>query len=161
MYSINGFGTRLYGQCDFAPDGSYTSTCWIIAAYLPLIPLYSLRITNENISLLSASYQAEKIPLHWPQVWRTWLYLIAIGIVFIGGVDALAHTGLTENKQYVVLILIMAALALIPAILRRQAKRRQGLSIPPMLTGKAPYLLILLIAMAAIFAYLLPHFQAA
>ena len=41
--SINGFGSKTYGKTDFAADGSYITTCWVIACYVPLIPTESWR----------------------------------------------------------------------------------------------------------------------
>lgn len=42
--SLNGFGTALYGKRDFRPDGSYVTTKWVVFAWIPLLPLNSLRV---------------------------------------------------------------------------------------------------------------------
>jgi len=45
--SLNGFGTGFYGQRDFHSDGSYITTEWVFAAYLPIIPLRSHRLIRN------------------------------------------------------------------------------------------------------------------
>jgi hypothetical protein len=44
MSTFNGFGTRFYGAKSKQADGSYVTTKWITAAWLPIFPLGSLRI---------------------------------------------------------------------------------------------------------------------
>lgn len=46
-FSINGFGTTYYGERDLSRDGSFITTEWITAAYLPLLPLRSLRVSRS------------------------------------------------------------------------------------------------------------------
>jgi len=38
-FTFNGFGTSLYGARDFQPDGSYTTTEWLVGFYFPVWPL--------------------------------------------------------------------------------------------------------------------------
>jgi len=35
-YTFNGFGTTYYGQRDAAVDGSYVTTLWVTALWVPL-----------------------------------------------------------------------------------------------------------------------------
>ncbi len=46
--SFNSFGTRLYGKRSFRPDGSFVTTLWIAVAWIPLIPLRSVRVIDNG-----------------------------------------------------------------------------------------------------------------
>ncbi len=46
--TLNGIGTKFYGQRDFSPDGSYITTEWFVFIYIPLIPLKSLRVRYQG-----------------------------------------------------------------------------------------------------------------
>ncbi|SNB82486.1 Uncharacterised protein [Kingella negevensis] len=48
LRSINGTGLTFSGECDYESDGSYVSTCWISVSHLPILPIYSVRITNVS-----------------------------------------------------------------------------------------------------------------
>ena len=45
--SVNGFGTKYYGQRDFRPDGSYVTTNFFCLAFFPIIPLHSVRVIPD------------------------------------------------------------------------------------------------------------------
>lgn len=81
-FRLNGFGTAFCGQCDFRPDGSFITTKWITAAYVPIIPLRSFRLVraasrDENLVFYrSEGYNIlEKLPVRWPQVFRIYLFM--------------------------------------------------------------------------------------
>ncbi len=42
--TFNGFGTRLYGKRDRKPDGSFSTTKWVVIFWIPLLPLKSYRV---------------------------------------------------------------------------------------------------------------------
>jgi hypothetical protein len=44
-FVVHGIGTMLYGERDYWPDGSHITTEWFVLAWLPIIPLYSKRIS--------------------------------------------------------------------------------------------------------------------
>jgi hypothetical protein len=85
-YSLNGCGTRFYGQRDHGADGSYVTTEWITLVFVPLIPIRSFRVlpvgkgTNYVIHS-SQNYQTMRVPLHWPQVRN--IYFIAAPIILL------------------------------------------------------------------------------
>jgi len=87
-YTLNGFGTRYYGKRDQAEDGSYVTTQWVTALYLPLLPIGSYRVkpvgqgTNWGIHR-SQNYQVLRVPLCWEQVWH--VYMIAAPILILIG----------------------------------------------------------------------------
>ena len=72
MYTLNGTGTRLYGQRDEAPDSSYTATKWVVVFFLPLLPLGSYRVLAENSTGMAtyrnSTFTLMPLPLHWRQV---------------------------------------------------------------------------------------------
>ena len=95
MGSFNGFGTLLYGCSDERPDKSYVAIKWITAAYVPIIPLQSMRIVegrrgSTSVPMYYSSslqYQIiERVPLHWRQALKTaalaWGFLLG-GLVVI------------------------------------------------------------------------------
>src|SRR5581483_4302989 len=47
-FTFNGLGTKLYGARDFYPDGSYVTTEWFVIAYVPIVPLKSMRIRSAE-----------------------------------------------------------------------------------------------------------------
>lgn len=73
-FTFNGIGTALYGARDFGPDGSYTTTEWIVLAYLPVVPLKSMRILetgegrNYGVYASSRYYVLDKLGLNLRQV---------------------------------------------------------------------------------------------
>jgi hypothetical protein len=80
-FTFNGFGTKFYGEGDLRPDGSFITTEWITAAYIPIIPLRSFRLarTKGGVNVVifqSQSYAVfEKLPVFWPQVGRTYAFV--------------------------------------------------------------------------------------
>lgn len=85
-YTLNGFGTKFYGKRDQAADGSYVTTKWVTALYIPVIPVGSYRVkpVGQGTNLLihrSQNYQVQKMPLCWEQVWN--IYMIAAPILFL------------------------------------------------------------------------------
>ena len=83
MYTLNGTGTRLYGQRDEAPDGSYTATKWVVLLFLPLLPLGSYRVLAESSSGMevyrNSTYSLVALPLNWRQVMRTYAVSLFAG----------------------------------------------------------------------------------
>jgi hypothetical protein len=77
-HSFNGFGTTYYGKRHAAGDGSYVTTLWITALYVPLLPLRSYRVlpVGEGTNLVvhrSQNYRVVRVPLCWAQVRNVYL----------------------------------------------------------------------------------------
>jgi|SRR5882672_940106 len=85
-YTFNGFGTKYYGRREPGDDGSYVTTLWITALYIPVLPLGSYRVlpygqaTNFLVHR-SQNYHVLRVPLCWEQVWR--VYMIGAPILII------------------------------------------------------------------------------
>jgi hypothetical protein len=95
--SFNGFGTRYYGKCAHSDDQSYLTTEWIIALYIPVIPLKSLRLkkdpSRDKISPISTSegyVVFQIVPIFWPQVLRVYAFVFGF-IIWITALVALFY----------------------------------------------------------------------
>lgn len=78
-FTINGCGTTFYGSADPHPDGSHVVTTWVVLAYIPLIPLGSMRVlpvSQDHLPWYKRSsgqqYRSLKVPLHMPHLWKGW-----------------------------------------------------------------------------------------
>jgi hypothetical protein len=122
-YAINGFGTRLYGKRDFWSDGSYLTTCFVSALWIPLIPINSLRIRETggfNVVIFSnLRYMVfEKRRPHMPQVLSVWAYVAALIAAFYFGM------GQANSDILVLAWTPFALLCALPQVLRYLAKKR-------------------------------------
>ena len=76
-FTFNGFGTMYYGNRDKADDGSYVTTLWIVALFVPVFPLASYRIRplgdSREFRLVGVPgrYAAQKTSINGRQVART------------------------------------------------------------------------------------------
>lgn len=79
-FSLNGCGTSYRGV-RYLPDGSYITTIWITALWIPIIPLRSVRVLNEEERWGGAAFNGRKfssVPA--PLDFRTISQAYAIGI---------------------------------------------------------------------------------
>ena len=72
-FTLNGFGTKYYGKRFPAEDGSYVTTMWMTALWVPVVPIGSYRVrpvgTGTNVVIHSSqNYQVVAVPMCWPQV---------------------------------------------------------------------------------------------
>ena len=139
----NGFGITWYGKSDFHTDGSHITTFWIIALYIPLIPIYSLRvweIAEEQRLFWLIPYTdtsrcyIQKQPLHWRQVGRVYLYLLPVYLYLLSLLAFILNltTDFASEVPHWLTDLIPPFLILwvfLPWYLRRRARRR--LTQPP------------------------------
>jgi len=101
-YTFNGFGTKYYGRREAAEDGSYVTTLWITALYVPILPLGSYRVlpvgqgTNWVVHR-SESYQALPVPLCWEQVWH--VYMVGAPILLVFGWFVWSETKQDRTKE--------------------------------------------------------------
>jgi hypothetical protein len=93
-FTFNGCGTSYYGHRYPAEDGSYVTTLWVTAVWIPLLPLGSHRVRpvgkGTNIIIHSSqSYQTVRVPLCWPQVRNVYLCVspILAMILYFAGAD--------------------------------------------------------------------------
>jgi hypothetical protein len=128
--SLNGFGTCFYGKRDFQRDGSFITTEWIIAAFLPLIPIRSLRIKSSGASergffLGFGSSESFAVihtgPLNWKQVVHTYGY---VAFLLIWTILAERFSSVPNSLLEALPLAIAWMLPLpLPWILRKHAKK--------------------------------------
>jgi len=123
-FTFNGVGTTFYGARDFALDETYTTTEWFTFLYIPVIPLRSLRIRDSNKSNYFVVYSSRQYAVYSKsrpdvkQVFSIYGWLAAVvcsalleKVPIIGQIPFLPGT-------------LIAALAFLPWILRRRARKR-------------------------------------
>jgi hypothetical protein len=134
--SINGCGTKYYGQRDFRADGSHVTTNFICLLFLPMIPIHSVRVIpdskNSWIPFSNNYYQV--LEKRWPNLVQVlFVYLCAAavvgqGILFFVYVHPylktqtpwLAH----DWMEYILFCLTLIPLFLVTRWLRTQAQKR-------------------------------------
>lgn len=86
MNTINGTGTRLYGQREGREDASYVATKWFTLLFAPVVPLGSYRVWRGErrfelrpLPGLTTDLHLERVPLRWGQVLLTYLGSLCVG----------------------------------------------------------------------------------
>jgi len=80
-FTLQGIGTTFYGQRDFREDGSYITTEWVVFLFIPVIPLRSLRVWEQDSEAIGAIYSKtnyavlEKSLPNWKQVLCVYVYM--------------------------------------------------------------------------------------
>lgn len=150
MFTLNGFGTTFVGECDYEPDGTYLTTAWIVALWVPLIPLYSARVLSIKSTILSgATYQIIKQPVHWGQVRRIWAYTLGIPallalFVWMAGVLG----SLPPLAGQILFWLVVFAYVLLPFFLHYRACKAIGLRYKELKVSPITWLAIVLLLLA-------------
>jgi hypothetical protein len=115
-YTFRGFGALHYGKRDFRPDGSYVTTLWIVAMYVPVIPLKSLRLRGTGETKFYGLrerpvFTKTDCAMDWTQVLCVYLWFAAeVSLLF------------AINRFRQPLLFIPCALLLgVPWLLRRRA----------------------------------------
>ena len=94
-YAMIGFGTKFYGASEKATDGSFITTLWFIALYIPIFPIQSYRISRSDefhkfqgaISSSGFNFSInEYLKLYWAQILRTYglLFSFVLIVSFLG-----------------------------------------------------------------------------
>jgi hypothetical protein len=85
MSTYNGFGTKMFGRSETSEG--YISTKWLVALFIPLVPVRSYHVFQEWVRANRTTY--EMVPLEeiaWDQVNETiqekmWVYGIAVFVI--------------------------------------------------------------------------------
>jgi hypothetical protein len=87
-FTLNGVGTRFYGDRDRRPDGSYVTTEFIVFLFIPILPLRSWRVrstgTEHRIVYSAENFAVKRVPLQWGQVVN--VYLGVLALIMMAGV---------------------------------------------------------------------------
>jgi len=96
-FTLNGTGTKYYGEREHDIGGTYITTKWIVILGVPRVPLSSWRVfplnsaqfhdyqpvLNRDASETTQSFHVTPAPLNWRQivnVYAVTLPLLALGI---------------------------------------------------------------------------------
>ena len=92
MYTINGNGTKLFGRTP--SDKGYISTKWVCVLFLPILPLASYEILDEQRYSMGVQYAMKRLDkLFWPQITQT----IARSLAWVSGVIGVLFVLLNFN----------------------------------------------------------------
>jgi hypothetical protein len=87
--TCNGFGTMTYGKRDPEPDGSFLTTKWAVAFWIPLIPLRSFRVKYVGPGLPTFLPGWSRVYLvlasHRPSIIQTVSTYSYVGSLLVGG----------------------------------------------------------------------------
>ncbi|MGA3095216.1 MAG: hypothetical protein ABSF25_02080 [Bryobacteraceae bacterium] len=135
---IQGFGTAFIGQRDFWPDGSYVTTEWIVALFVPLFPLRSLRVKPKPrqttflyvIASTGRNYVvSDETEPHRRQVASVYAFVLGYAAWMLGTFFLLHRISrhipgkVGDAFGYCSLLAAIAAPWLLPLVLRRRARR--------------------------------------
>lgn len=123
-FTFNGIGTTFYGARDFALDGSYTTTEWFTFLYIPIIPLRSLRIRSLDSGKYFVVYSSQRYAIYSksrPNLKQV-LFIYGWCAAIIACIPLASVPG-TGKVPFLPLIAVLAV-AILPWILRRRARRR-------------------------------------
>jgi hypothetical protein len=103
-YTLNGCGTKYYGQRELMSDGSYITTEWIVFVYIPLIPIGSFRVLPTGKSSYyiignSSEYLVRRVPLNWKQIRNVYVTTIAIFSALTGGIWLIDQFSGSKSNQ--------------------------------------------------------------
>src|SRR6478672_2321665 len=48
LFTLNGFGTKIYGKSDEGSDGTYVTTLFLTALFVPVIPIKQYLVRHEG-----------------------------------------------------------------------------------------------------------------
>lgn len=102
LFTMNGFGTMLYGKADPRPDGWYTATLYLVALFIPIIPLGRYIVRDAG----GRSWNfAGKVPLTKGQRW----YRRGVGLAVLAAIAFAWVSSWLESPSHQVAVAIEAA----------------------------------------------------
>jgi hypothetical protein len=135
--NINGFGTRYYGQRDFRVDGSYVTTNFFCLAFVPVVPLHSVRVIPDPKNSwmpFSKNYYAI-LEKRWPhplQVLSIYLWsaaAVAVGVLFFWKIEPFLKDRtpwLAQGRVEPFLFGVLIAVPIGAGVLLRSLLRKRG-----------------------------------
>ncbi len=89
LWGINGFGVRVYGERDPRPDGTYVTTRYVTALFVPVLPLDAFRVSKSEDGWYFLGKESLSAVTRW------WRRLMAVALV-VGVLGGLVHHYLTS-----------------------------------------------------------------
>jgi hypothetical protein len=135
--NVNGFGTKYYGQRDFRADGSYITTNFFCLAFLPIIPLHSVRVIADpkNSAMPFSKNYYSILEKRWPhplQVLSIYLWAAAaaaMGILFFWKIEPflkVRYQWLTQGWQEAFIFAACVAVPVGAGLLVRTLLQKRG-----------------------------------
>jgi hypothetical protein len=95
--SVNGFGTKYYGERDHRDDGSHLTTNFFCLVFVPVLPLHTVRVIPDpkNSAWPFSKNFYMVLEKHWPnplQVLNVYLWAaaeVAMGILYFAWCEPL------------------------------------------------------------------------
>jgi hypothetical protein len=132
--SINGIGSTFYGERDYAPDGSYLTTEFLIFLNAPIVPIRSLRVirTGKEAGDTSTTthYRVLSVQkLHILQVVSVYLFALVFAAAGILALTAITRGWFGRNVVAMVIgtVVLLSSPHLFATILQHRARLRAGL----------------------------------
>jgi hypothetical protein len=116
--SMNGCGTAIYGKRDFEPDGSFLTTKWFVAFFVPVVPLGSMRVRIFGSFFTRRYLIRERFGPHPKQIVCVYSYVVFLAFI----------VGMADSSPILASSLALLALPL-PWLLRRMARARASRAI--------------------------------
>ena len=132
LATLNGFGARVYGRSEPQTDGTYVTTHFLVAVFLPVVPLAQYLVSDATSATGSKSgwYFLGKVPMSW---WlRTWNRVVMLGVLTalgLSGAHAL-HSARYQNVYVVNPLPAPVRVAIGPVELEVAAGKRRSLEVP-------------------------------
>ena len=126
-FTFHGFGTAIYGERDYWPDGSYVTTEWVVMAWVPISPVLIKRIayTNEGrpyaIRDASGYYVCETTSPNRNQVVSVYGWFASMIGIFVGFSrfqDAVTRIVGDEDRAAALCFLVLGFVLALPHLLR-------------------------------------------
>lgn len=129
--NVCGWGTSLYGKRDFRKDGSYITTEWVILAFIPIIPMKSLRVIHlgsETSVGLGVNWESkhkviEILPVNRKQMAFTYAYASILLLAVWFSYQIPKEVG--ANKT-MLLNMPLFAICWIPRLMRGYARKKMA-----------------------------------
>jgi hypothetical protein len=134
--SVNGFGTKYYGERDHRSDGSYLTTNFFCLAFVPVIPLHTVRVIPDPKNSAWPFSQNYYVILEkrWPhplQVLNVYLWgaaEVAMGIFYFAWCEPLIKANpnwsIPEWGLTVIFFLFLVPPILISLLLKNMASKQ-------------------------------------
>jgi hypothetical protein len=117
-----GTGLVCYGR-EFAPGAGYITTQWLCVFLLPLVPVRSFRLDRDSGGIASG------VPLHFPQIGRTYAFLLVAAVCIVAGfwfASKLSDTGHDFAAVAVMGVAVLAPVFLVQGLRRKARQHRPG-----------------------------------
>jgi hypothetical protein len=140
MATYHGFGTIYYGKRDFGVDGSYVTTLWIVVAYVPVVPVRSVRMRDTGGSSYFSMDRRRHVVLlaKMKPVWTQVVSVYAFFVIEVGLIVAADRRFSPDPWKAWGFRALAAVLVALPLLLQKRARERVKAQLERMEMGFSP-----------------------